>query len=70
MKRARAKEQAFHFRAHIRNYDYLCELARQERFCSINSCLNLLLAMLEGHDVESLDDLRAILMRESNRESG
>ena len=61
MKRARVKKQAFHFRADIRNYDYLCELARQERYCSLNSCLNLLLSLLQNHDVESLDKLKSIL---------
>ena len=58
MRIARAKKQAFHFRAHIRNYDYLCELARQERYCSLNSCLNLLLSLLQNHDIESLDEAR------------
>jgi len=65
MKRARVKKQAFHFRADIRNYDYLCELARQERYCSLNSCLNLLLSLLQNHDVESLDKLKSILNGEN-----
>lgn len=63
MKRAKLEKQAFHFRADIGNYDYLCELARQERYCSLNSCLNLLLALLQNHEIGSLDKLKAILKR-------
>lgn len=63
MKRAKVEKQAFHFRADIVNYDYLCELARQERYCSLNSCLNLLLALLHNHEIGSLDKLKSILKR-------
>ena len=63
MKRTKVEKQAFHFRADIDNYDYLCELARQERYSSLNSCLNLLLALLQTHEIESLDKLKSILKR-------
>ena len=61
------RKQPFHFRAEAANYDYLCSLTRRERR-SLNSCLNMLLAVLRAHGVESLGELLRILKAERDTE--
>lgn len=70
MKTEKIERQSFNFRADVSNYDYLCGLARQERYCSLNLCLNLLLSLLQEHEVESLDHLESILSRQNERQTG
>ena len=70
MKTGKIEKQPFNFRADVANYDYLCGLARQERYCSLNLCLNLLLTLLQEHEVESLDHLESMLNRKNEPETG